>query len=123
MNTNFINREYIENLLEDAKYTDDTKIIQSLEKIERGGALSHKEIAALLKTENPQHIKMIFDIAGNIKQRIYGSRIVMFAPLYVSDFCINRCSYCSFNSNHKFERKKLTMDELREEVKILEMMG
>ncbi|MCL2411005.1 MAG: [FeFe] hydrogenase H-cluster radical SAM maturase HydG, partial [Treponema sp.] len=41
----------------------------------------------------------------------------------VSDFCINRCSYCSFNSNHKFERKKLTMDELREEVKILEMMG
>ncbi|MDR2542210.1 MAG: [FeFe] hydrogenase H-cluster radical SAM maturase HydG, partial [Treponema sp.] len=123
MNTNFIDSEYIENLLEDAEHTDDSKISQSLDKAENGSTLCHSEIAALLKTTNPQYIKRIYNIAGKIKKRIYGNRIVMFAPLYVSDFCINHCAYCSFNANNNFNRKKLSMDEIREEVKILEMMG
>jgi len=123
MNENFINREYIENLLEDAKSADDANICLSLDKAERGETLTHGEIAALLANENPEHLKRIFEIAGNIKKRIYGNRIVMFAPLYVSNFCVNRCAYCSFNHGHNFNRSKLTMDELKEEVKILEMMG
>ena len=123
MNENFIDRQYTENLLEDAKFANDAFIQNALDKPLRGETLSHKEIAALLATENPEHLNRIFDIAGQIKKRIYGSRIVMFAPLYVSDYCINRCAYCSFNTGHNFNRRKLSMDELREEVKILEMMG
>jgi 2-iminoacetate synthase len=123
MGENFINQKYIEDLLEEAKFADDAGISRSLEKAERGEALAHSEIAALLKSENPEHLRRIFEIAGKIKKRIYGNRIVMFAPLYVSDFCVNRCAYCSFKHPHNFQRHKLTMDELREEVKILEMMG
>ena len=123
MSENFINQKYIEDLLEEAKFADDAGISKSLDKAEQGKALTHGEIAALLKSENPEHIRRIFEIAGSIKKRIYGNRIVMFAPLYVSDFCVNRCAYCSFNHSHNFQRHRLTMDEVREEVKILEMMG
>jgi 2-iminoacetate synthase len=123
VNENFINQKYIEDLLEEAKFADNATVNESLDKAEQGRVLSHSEIASLLKTENPEHVKRIFEIAGKIKKRIYGNRIVMFAPLYVSDFCVNRCAYCSFKHSHKFSRRKLTMDELREEVRILEMMG
>ena len=123
MSENFIDRKYIEDLLENAKSADDASVSLSLDKARRGEALSHGEIAALLVNKNPEHLSRIFEIAGNIKKRIYGNRIVMFAPLYLSDFCVNRCSYCSFNHGHEFNRHKLTMEELREEVKLLEMMG
>jgi len=123
MSENFINQKYIEDLLEEAKFADDAFLNKALDRAQSGEVLAHNEIAALLKCENPEHIKRIFEIAGNIKKRIYGNRIVMFAPLYLSDFCVNRCAYCSFNHSHEFKRHKLTMDELREEVKILEMMG
>jgi 2-iminoacetate synthase len=123
MSESFINREYIDNLLEDAKFADDASISLSLDKADRGETLTHSEIAALLVSDNSDHLKRVFEIAGKIKKRIYGNRIVMFAPLYVSDYCVNRCAYCSFNHNHNFNRSKLTMDQLREEVKILEMMG
>ncbi|MDR0322123.1 MAG: [FeFe] hydrogenase H-cluster radical SAM maturase HydG [Treponema sp.] len=123
MGENFINREYIEKLLEDAKCADTAVISRALDKAENGEALSHSDVAALLATDNSGHIKRIFEIAGKIKKRIYGNRIVMFAPLYVSDYCVNRCAYCSFNNGHDFERNKLTMDDIRQEVKILEMMG
>ena len=123
MNENFINREYIEGLLEDAKQADDACISRALDKAGRFEALNHKEIAALLVNDNPEHLRRIFSVAGEIKRRIYGSRIVMFAPLYVSNYCVNRCAYCSFNCGHEFNRRKLTMDEVREEVKILEKMG
>jgi 2-iminoacetate synthase len=120
---NFINQKYIEDLLEEGKFAGDASVSETLDRAQRGENLSRGEIAALLKSENPEHLKRIFEIAGSIKKRIYGNRIVMFAPLYVSDFCVNRCAYCSFNHAHNFSRRKLTMDEVREEVKILEMMG
>jgi len=123
MNENFIDQDYINNLLENAKNAGDELIGNALSKAEKGETLSHSDVAALLLTKNPEHIKRIFEIAGNIKKRIYGNRIVMFAPLYVSDYCVNQCAYCSFNHGHQFNRCKLTMEQLREEVKILEMMG
>jgi 2-iminoacetate synthase len=119
----FIDRPYIENVLEEAKHTGDAEISRVLDKAERFEGLNHREIAALLAVENPDHLKRIFAIAGEIKRRIYGRRIVMFAPLYVSDYCVNRCAYCSFNCGHAFKRSKLTMDQLREEVMVLEKMG
>jgi 2-iminoacetate synthase len=123
MSENFINENQINDLLENAKFANDEFIDNALWKAERSEKLNHNEISALLATENPLHVKRIFDTAGKIKQRIYGNRIVMFAPLYVSDYCVNKCAYCSFNCKNDFSRSKLTMDELREEVKILEMMG
>jgi len=127
VNTNFINREYIENLLKEAEFSDNNFIDTALDKAEntewQNHRLSHREIAALLTTKNPDHINRIFNIAGIIKRRIYGNRIVMFAPLYVSDYCVNRCTYCSFNHNHDYKRRKLTQEQLREEVRILEKNG
>jgi 2-iminoacetate synthase len=119
----FIDRAYIEGLLEEARHTGDAAIAGILDKAESFAGLNHREIAALLTTEKPEHIKRIFSIAGKIKRHIYGNRIVMFAPLYASDYCVNHCVYCSYNRDHEFGRRKLTMDEIREEVKILEQMG
>ncbi|MDR2494920.1 MAG: [FeFe] hydrogenase H-cluster radical SAM maturase HydG [Spirochaetaceae bacterium] len=121
--TVFIDKEYIEGLLETAKQTDDAVITAALDKADRFEGLNHREIAALLVSDNPAHLERIFAVAGKIKQHIYGNRIVMFAPLYVSDHCVNRCAYCSYNCGHSFGRRKLTQDEVREEVRILESMG
>jgi len=127
MSSHFIDREYIEKLLEEAKSADaaagDAAIGRALDKAERFEGLNHREIAALLVSEKPEHLQRIFDVAGKIKRRIYGNRIVIFAPLYVSNYCVNRCAYCGFNCGQNFERRKLTMDEVREEVKLLEKMG
>jgi 2-iminoacetate synthase len=120
---NFINSEYIEDLLAKAKNSGGAVIEGALDKAQNGQTLSHLEAASLLVNTNGEFEKRIFEIAGNIKKRIYGNRIVLFAPLYVSDYCVNKCAYCSFNCAHNFDRHRLTMDELREEVKILEKMG
>lgn len=119
----FIDKDYIEDLLKDASNTSDTEIEQILSKAGRFEGLSHKEVACLLQTDKPEHIKKIFETAGQIKKHIYGDRIVLFAPLYISDHCVNKCLYCGFRCDHKYERTKLTLDEIREEVRILEGMG
>ena len=102
MSEHCIDQRYIEKLLDEAQNTGDAGITRALDKAERFEGLNHREIAALLVNENPDHLKRIFAIAGKIKQHIYGNRIVMFAPLYVSDYCVNRCAYCSFNRSHGF---------------------
>lgn len=119
----FIDRAYIESLLLEAKNTDSHAIEGILDKAENFSGLTSREIASLLVTDDEEHLERIFSIAGKIKEHIYGNRVVMFAPLYVSDYCVNRCSYCSFNCGHQFQRKRLTMDEVKSEVGILEAMG
>jgi len=119
----FIDKEYIEKVLDDAKSASDEEITQILDKADRFEGLSHHEVAALLQTDDKKHIERIFKVAGNIKNHIYGDRVVMFAPLYVSDYCVNKCAYCGFRCDHDYPRRRLTMDEIREEVRILESMG
>lgn len=119
----FIDKEYIEKVLDDAKGASDEEITQILDKADRFEGLSHHEVAALLQTDDKKHIERIFKVAGNIKNHIYGDRVVMFAPLYVSDYCVNKCAYCGFRCDHDYPRRRLTMDEIREEVRILESMG
>lgn len=119
----FIDRVYIENLLESAKGTTDEEINRILDKADAFEGLTHSEVASLLMTDEREHIERIYEIAGKIKNHIYGNRIVMFAPLYVSDYCVNRCKYCGYNCDHDFDRRRLTMDEIRQEVAILEKMG
>jgi 2-iminoacetate synthase len=119
----FIDHNYISDLLtscEDASKEDIEKVLNKAK--ERKG-LSHRDIAMLLQTEDKDQLKEIYKIAGEIKKSIYGKRIVIFAPLYVSDFCVNNCKYCGYKSYNTFNRRKLTQEEVAEEVKILEKMG
>lgn len=119
----FIDHDYIYSLLDAAKATSDEEMTRILDKADHLLGLTHQEVACLISTENPDHIGRIFQIANKIKHHIYGDRIVLFAPLYISDHCVNNCLYCGFNCNHNYERKKLTLDEVREEVRLLEAMG
>ncbi len=86
--------------------------------------LSHREAAVLLACENPEKIKQIYSLAEEIKLQFYGNRIVMFAPLYLSNYCVNGCVYCPYHiKNKQIARKKLTQEEVRDEVIALQDMG
>lgn len=120
---NFIINEKILKLLEKAKEADHNEVIKIIEKAENCEGLSALETAILLNVEDEKTLERMYQAAGKIKERIYGNRIVMFAPLYVSNYCINGCTYCGYKCSNKFNRKKLTDDEIREEVKVIEDMG
>ena len=86
--------------------------------------LSHREAAVLLDCDIPDLVDRIFRLAEEIKQRFYGNRIVMFAPLYLSNYCVNGCIYCPYHAKNKhIPRKKLTQEEIRNEVIALQDMG
>ena len=86
--------------------------------------LSHREAAVLLDCDLPDLVEKTFELAEDIKQRFYGNRIVMFAPLYLSNYCINGCVYCPYHAKNKtIPRKKLTQEEIRKEVIALQDMG
>ena len=86
--------------------------------------LNHREAAVLLECPLPEYKEKLFALAKEIKKAIYGDRIVLFAPLYLSNYCINGCVYCPYHSkNRDIKRKKLTQDQIREEVIALEAMG
>lgn len=119
----FIDHEYIEKILEEAKNATKEEINAVLERANKREGLSYEDIAVLLQVEDEVDLKEIYKLAGEIKDSIYGKRVVMFAPLYVSDYCVNNCVYCGYQRCNEFGRRKLTMEEVREEVKILEKMG
>ncbi len=86
--------------------------------------LSHREAALLLECEDEALIGRMYELAQKIKQQIYGSRIVMFAPLYLSNYCVNSCTYCPYHIQNKtIPRKKLSQEEIRREVIALQDMG
>ncbi len=118
-----ISHELIYNLLEEAKNATKEDIKEILNRARNKEGLSHKDIAILLQAEGEDDLKEIFKIAGDIKKKIYGNRIVIFAPLYLSDYCVNNCVYCGYNRSNNFDRRKLSREEIQEEVKLLEKMG
>ena len=86
--------------------------------------LSHREASVLLACDDPKVIEKIYALAREIKEAFYGDRIVMFAPLYLSNYCVNNCVYCPYHfKNKEIPRKKLTQDEIRDEVIALQDMG
>jgi len=86
--------------------------------------LSHREAITLLCCEDPKRIQEIYKLANEIKQKLYGNRIVIFAPLYLSNYCVNGCVYCPYHFKNKhIPRKKLTQDEIKREVIALQDMG
>ena len=124
--TEFINHEEILSTLDYAeKNKDNRELIESL--IERARdckGLSHREAALLLECDQPDLIEKMYKVAKEIKEKFYGNRIVMFAPLYLSNYCINGCVYCPYHAKNKhIARKKLTQEEIRAEVIALQDMG
>lgn len=117
-----INHEYIYSLLEEGKKATKRDIREVLNK-SKETKLSHRDMAILLQAEDKEDLREIFKIAGEIKKKIYGNRIVIFAPLYMSDYCVNNCVYCGYRRKNNFKRRKLTREEIQEEVKLLEKMG
>lgn len=95
-----------------------------LEKGRKGKGLTHREAVTLLCCRDEEIIAETAAIAMDIKQKFYGNRIVMFAPLYLSNYCVNGCTYCPYHMKNKsIPRKKLTQDEIRREVIALQDMG
>lgn len=118
-----------EEILETLKYAEENKnnakLIDSLiEKARLRKGLSHREAAVLLDCELEDRNEEIFELARQIKKDFYGNRIVMFAPLYLSNYCVNGCVYCPYHAKNKhIRRKKLTQEEIRQEVIALQDMG
>ena len=122
----FINHEEI---LDTLKYADENKenveLIDTLiEKAKLRKGLSHREASVLLACGIEEKNQEIFRLAEQIKKDFYGNRIVMFAPLYLSNYCVNGCTYCPYHMKNKhIARKKLTQEEIRREVIALQDMG
>lgn len=107
------------------EHKHDKAFVESiLEKAALCKGLTHREALVLLDCDLPEETEKIFALAKKIKQEFYGNRIVMFAPLYLSNYCINGCIYCPYHAKNKhIPRKKLTQDEIRAEVIALQDMG
>lgn len=122
----FINHEEIMETLAYAEQNKADKVLlrEILKKAEERKGLSHREASVLLACEEEEINQEIFRLAKQIKQDFYGNRIVLFAPLYLSNYCVNGCTYCPYHAvNHHMPRKKLTQEEVRREVIALQDMG
>lgn len=95
-----------------------------LSKAADGKGLGHRDAAVLLECDDKDVIERTYELARELKQKIYGNRIVMFAPLYLSNYCVNGCVYCPYHLKNKtIPRRKLTQEEIRREVIALQDMG
>lgn len=122
----FISDEEILATLEYAEANKNNKelINQILDKAKECKGLSHREAAVLLECELEEENAKMRELAKEIKQKFYGNRIVMFAPLYLSNYCVNQCTYCPYHhKNTHIRRKKLTQEEIKNEVIALQDMG
>ena len=122
----FINHEEI---LDTLKYAEENKhnealITEIIEKAKLRKGISHREASVLLECDIEEKNQEIYALAEQIKKDFYGNRIVMFAPLYLSNYCVNGCTYCPYHAKNKhIPRKKLTQEEVRKEVIALQDMG
>ena len=122
----FINHQEILDTLAYAEANKDNLelINQIIEKARLCKGLTHREASVLLACENQEKIEELYTLAEELKKKFYGNRIVMFAPLYLSNYCINGCVYCPYHSkNRHIARKKLTQEEVAAEVTALQDMG
>ena len=113
-----------EEILETLKFADENAknlayVDEIIEKARLKKGLSHREASVLLACEDEERIRKIYDLAEQIKKDFYGNRIVMFAPLYLSNYCINGCVYCPYHLKNKhIPHRKLTQEEIAREVTI-----
>ena len=122
----FINHEEILSTIEYAKKNKSNyeMILEILQEAEQMNGISHRQAAVLLECDDEEILAKIYNLAGRIKDRIYGKRIVMFAPLYLSNYCVNGCTYCPYHAkNTTITRKQLSQEEIAKEVIALQDMG
>ena len=116
-------------ILDSLKFADENKnnlelVDKIIEKARLKKGINHREASVLLACEDKERIEKIYNLARQIKKDFYGDRIVMFVPLYLSNYCVNGCVYCPYHAKNKHIcRKKLTQDEVRKEVIALQDMG
>ena len=116
-------------ILDSLKFADENKnnlelVDKIIEKARLKKGINHREASVLLACEDKERIKEIYSLARQIKKDFYGDRIVMFAPLYLSNYCVNGCVYCPYHAKNKhIARKKMTQEEVRREVIALQDMG
>ncbi len=123
---NIENEQEIMALLEAGRERVDShdEVLAILKKAEEAKGLTLEEAAALIAIEDEELRRATWEAAGKVKHAIYGNRVVMFAPLYVANHCVNNCRYCGYSfKNKEMMRKKLTMDEIKEETRALINMG
>ncbi len=119
----FINEPYINGLLQ-GKKPDAGRVREIIAKSLAKEALSVPETAELLLADSPDLVEEIFEAARQLKKNVYGNRIVLFAPLYIGNKCVNDCSYCAFKRSNTYAiRRTLTEEEIRQQVKSLENKG
>lgn len=120
---NFIDRDKLYSMIEGKEPSQselETVINKSLEM----KGLSLEEVALLLRVEDPKQIHQIMEAAKTVKEEIYGKRLVLFAPIYTGNACVNNCTYCSFRMDNKLiKRKVLSMDEIAQETSSLLQEG
>lgn len=124
--TEFINNDEVLSTLQYAENNKNNEelIDKILEKAKLGNGLTHKEASVLLACDIEEKNEEIYSLAKKIKQEYYGNRIVLFAPLYLSNYCVNGCVYCPYHAkNTHIPRKKMTQDEIKQEVIALQDMG
>ena len=120
----FINEKYISELLEDTRLNDRSLQKDVLKRSREAKGLTLKESASLLNITSPELLEELFHAAREVKEKIYGNRLVLFAPLYVTNSCINNCLYCAFRKdNTLLKRKTLTIDEIKSEIEFLVRQG
>lgn len=120
---NFINKEEIMKTLTDNTKVSDAEFDAIIKKTRETIQLTPAEVSVLIQTEDKDRLDKIFAAAEYLKTTIYGDRIVIFAPLYISDYCSNNCTYCGYRRDNVFDRMKLSDEDIAREVKILEKAG
>ncbi len=124
MRYKIIDEKSINNILSNQQKPSKEAVLAVLNKASQKRGLSLEDAGCLINCQDPRLIKKLFQTAKQIKDEIYGERIVFFAPLYVSDFCVNDCAYCNFHINNSdLERRKLVLEDVKEQVKFLINMG
>jgi 2-iminoacetate synthase len=119
-----IDEELIQQDLDAGRSRPRGEILEILAKARKAQGLEPREAAALLQVEDPEIFRTIFQSAREVKLKIYGKRLVLFAPLYLSNDCVNNCQYCGFRrDNRSIPRKRLTPEEIRDQAEELERLG
>lgn len=119
----FINDEQLNGLIANTR-AEPSRLREIIAKSLEKQALSVEETAVLLAADSPELIEQIFDGARELKRRVYGNRIVLFAPLYIGNDCVNNCAYCAFKASNKdVQRRTLSAEEIRGQVEALEKKG
>lgn len=119
----FINEKAIHDLLAGSKSASPKKAQEFILKGRDAKGLTPYETAVLLQNSDEETTELLFDAAHEVKQKIYGKRLVFFAPLYISNYCVNNCVYCGYRTANKIARRRLDLKEIENEVIALEAMG